>query len=196
MVTIGQIAIDGTKVKAVASNDNVITRDELAVGLQKIETQINQIFNEAEAIDNQEDKAFGPACTGEELPPELQQAQQRQPQIQELMAQLDEQGVTKMNPAEPEARFMRQHGRHELGYNAPVATENQVVLTCHLNNDQNDLDQAPPSSMRPKRWPVRFWRKKNSRWKRSKSPWMRVMTPAKPSNGWHKPTLRGMSPII
>jgi hypothetical protein len=38
---------------------------------------------------------------------------------------------------------MKNHGRHDLCYNAQAATENQVVIVCNLNNAPNDLDQAP-----------------------------------------------------
>jgi len=142
MVSIGRISIDGTKVKAVASNDNVICRDKLEKELKKIESEINQMFNEAEAIDKKEDEAFGTGSTGDELPAKLQKSRHRKEKIKKLIAKLDEYGVDKLNQVEPEARFMKNHGRRDMCFNAQAATENQIVIACNLNNDQNDLDQA------------------------------------------------------
>ena len=144
MISIGRISIDGTKVKAQASNNNVICRDKLQEELNRIEVEISQMFDEAEAIDKQEDNDFGAERTGEELPTELQNARQRKEKIKEQIALLDEHDVDKLNPVEPEARFMKTHGRRDLCFNGQIATENQVVLACNLNNATNDLDQVEP----------------------------------------------------
>jgi len=144
MITIGKISIDGTKIKANASNNNVIRKDDLEKELTNIEEQISQMFTEAESVDKQEDITYGVDKTGEELPDDLQKTQARKRKIKELLAELDKQGVDKMNLHEPEARFMKHHGRIELSYNAQAVTENQVIIAYNLNNNEVDKDQLEP----------------------------------------------------
>jgi len=138
MVTIGRISLDGTKIKANAADRNIVEKDKLSKELQDIEQQITEMLSDAEAIDKQEDKAFGPENSGDELPEKLQQAQTRKLEIQSLIAELEKRKLEKMSLTEKESRFMKNHGRIQLCYNGQCATENQVILACDLDNNEDD----------------------------------------------------------
>jgi transposase len=144
MITIGQISLDGTKIKANAADRRIIDKDKLAAELAEIEQQIAQILAEAEATDKQEDAAFGDTKTGDELPEQLQDAQQRQQQIKQLLAELKQAQANKLSTTDPGARFMKDHGRIQLCYNAQGATENQVVLAADVSHDEDDRGQLIP----------------------------------------------------
>lgn len=144
MITIGQISLDGTKIKAQAADRRIIDKDKLSAELAEIEQQIAQILAEAEATDQQEDAALGDTKTGDELPEQLQQAQQRQQQINQLLAELKRQQANKLSTTDPGARFMKNHGRIQLCYNAQCATEHQVVLAADVSHDEDDRAQLIP----------------------------------------------------
>ena len=144
MITIGKISLDGTKIKANAADRKIIDKDKLAAELAEIERQISQILAEAEATDIQEDAAYGETKTGDELPDQLQQAQQRQQQIKQLLAELEREQANKLSTTDQHARFMKDHGRIRLCYNAQCATENQVILAYDVTNDEDDRAQLIP----------------------------------------------------
>lgn len=144
MVTVGKISIDGTKIKANASNGNIVNKDDLEKELKEIEKEISAILAEAESVDNQEDSQFGSDKTGNELPEKLQKTQDRKQEIMSLLKQLEEKEIEKMSLTDANSRFMKSHGRLQLSYNAQCATENQVILSCNLNNQEDDTDQLEP----------------------------------------------------
>lgn len=144
MVTIGKISLDGTKIKANAADRCIIDKDKLSADLAEIEQQIAQILAEAEATDKQEDAAYGDTKTGDELPEQLQQAQQRQHHINQLLAELERQQTNKLSTTDQDTRFMKDHGRIRLCYNAQCATENQVILAGDVTNDEDDRAQLIP----------------------------------------------------
>jgi len=144
MVNIGRISLDGTKVKANASDSNIAEKDKLSEELADIEQQIADILNEAEAIDNQEDERFGPNNDGNQVPEKLQKIQNRKQEIESLLTELNENDLNKMSLTDKETRFMKNHGRIQLCYNAQCATENQVILACDLDNNEDDRSSLIP----------------------------------------------------
>lgn len=144
MVTIGKISLDGTKIKANAADRCIIDKDKLAAELVVIEQHIAEIFAEAEATDKQEDAAYGDTTTGDELPEQLQHAQQRQHQTKQLLAELEREQANKLSTTDQDARFMKDHGRIRLCYNAQCATENQIILAADVSNDEDDRAQLIP----------------------------------------------------
>jgi transposase len=144
MVTIGKISLDGTKIKANAADRCLVDKDKLAAELVAIEQQLAQILAEAEATDKQEDATYGDTKTGDELPEQLQHAQQRQQQIKQLLAELEREQATKLSTTDQDARFMKDHGRIRFCYNAQCATENQVILAADVSNDEDDRAQLIP----------------------------------------------------
>ena len=143
MIGIGQISLDGTKIKANASDGKLIEKDQLAEELDRLEQEISTMFSEAEALDSQEDAYYGEEYSGSELPEKLQKAKDRKKELRSLLSKLDQQNITKMSTTDQDARFMRSHSRTQLSYNGQCATENQVILAYDLNNQEADTDQLP-----------------------------------------------------
>ena len=79
MVSVGVIAVDGTKVDANASQHATRDYEQIA----------REILAEAEAVDAEEDERFGDA-RGDELPPELATAQGRRGWLREAKRRLDD----------------------------------------------------------------------------------------------------------
>ena len=100
MVKLGHIAIDGTKIKANASDAATYDRD-------RIEKEIKQWLEHAEAIDRQEDALYGPDKTGDEIPEEIRDPKKRIKKLKELKKKLDAGGREKINQTDPDATFMK-----------------------------------------------------------------------------------------
>ena len=77
MVGIGQISLDGTKIKANAADGKIIEKDTLTEELDRLEQEITKMFSEAEELDSQEDVYYGEEYSGSELPEKLQKAKDR-----------------------------------------------------------------------------------------------------------------------
>lgn len=144
MVQIGNINLDGTKVKANAADSNIVEKDKLAKELDKIEKQISELLTDAEEVDRREDEIYGPDNSGQELPQELRDARARQEKLKAILAELNQKSLDKMSLSDPEARFMKSKGRIQMSYNAQCATENQVILAYEVTSDQSDADRLIP----------------------------------------------------
>src|SRR3954471_7321261 len=95
LVTVGVIAVDGTKLHANAARDANLDYEQLA----------REILEEAKAVDAAEDEAFGEA-RGDELPPELATSQGRRGWLREAKRRLDEQRAAEARPI-PQSRPKR-----------------------------------------------------------------------------------------
>ena len=87
LVSVGVIAIDGTKVHANASHHANRDYEQLA----------REILEEAKSVDALEDEQFGEA-RGDELPPQLRTAQGRRGWLREAKRQLDDKRAAEAKP--------------------------------------------------------------------------------------------------
>lgn len=71
LVSLGRVALDGTKLRASASRHKAMSYDRLTPRIEEIEKQVADILAEAEAVDRAEDEEFGEDRRGNELPREL-----------------------------------------------------------------------------------------------------------------------------
>jgi transposase len=139
MVKLGHIAIDGTKIKANASDASTYDRD-------RIEKDIKGWLEKAEAIDRQEDELYGADKTGDELPEDIRDPHQRIKKLKELKKKLDAEGGQKINKTDPDAVFMKTTNGIKTSYNAQVAVdaEHQVIVAADVTNDAADVYQLLP----------------------------------------------------
>lgn len=140
LVSLGVVAVDGTKISANAAmgaNRNV----------DRLREQVAAMFDAAEAADVAEDEEFGEG-NGAGMPPELADAAKRRERIAQLLAELDAQGDTRerVNLTDLESRVMHTaDGGNVQGYNAQVVCgPGQVVLAAWVTNEGNDLHQLNP----------------------------------------------------
>ena len=68
LVTLGDVALDGTKIKANASKHKAMSYEYMKKREAELQAEIDSWLNAAEAADAAEDKAFGPDKRGDELP--------------------------------------------------------------------------------------------------------------------------------
>jgi transposase len=68
MVKIGQVSIDGTKIKANAANRRTKNRKGYEKWLKRVEQEIEKMLKEAAEIEEKEDRQYGKDKRGDELP--------------------------------------------------------------------------------------------------------------------------------
>ena len=96
MVSLGALALDGTKLRANASRhkamsyERMVKREgELDVEIAAIREQVDALLADAEATDAAEDEVFGADRRGDELPPELARREDRLARIREAKEALE-----------------------------------------------------------------------------------------------------------
>lgn len=96
LVTLGQVALDGTKVRANASRrkamgyERMTKREaELAAEIAELEAQADALLTEAARVDDAEDTRYGPDRRGDELPAEVARRSQRLATIRKAKADLE-----------------------------------------------------------------------------------------------------------
>jgi len=82
LVRVGEVFLDGTKIKGNASLSANRTLDRL-------EAEIEQMLEEAKAEDEEEDRRFGADRRGDELPDELKDSESRLARLKEAKARLE-----------------------------------------------------------------------------------------------------------
>jgi transposase len=91
MVALGQVALDGTKVRANASRRKAMSYERMVKAEADHSEQVKAWFDEVAAVDAAEDAEFGADRRGDELPPELARKETRTAAIRKAMAALEEQ---------------------------------------------------------------------------------------------------------
>ena len=93
MVSLGRVALDGTKVRANASKRKAMSYARMTEKEKVLAGEVSALLAEAERIDNAEDAEYGKNNRGDELPEELRRRETRLGKIREAKAALEEQAA-------------------------------------------------------------------------------------------------------
>ena len=161
LVKLGRVAVDGTKVKANASKHKAMSYDRMTQKEAELESEVRRILQEADRIDQEEDRKYGKSRRGDELPDELARRESRLQKIKEAKAALEaeakEKAKEKGKPAkgatpepkaqrnftDPESKIMKGSDGFIQGYNAQIAVDesNQIIVAQHVTSRANDVAQ-------------------------------------------------------
>jgi transposase len=103
MVKLGQVAIDGTKLKANASKHKAMSYGRMEKEEKRLREEIRQYFEDVEATDQVEQERYG-MKRGDELPDHLKTEKQRLEVIRQAMAQLEEEARRKARAEQQKRR--------------------------------------------------------------------------------------------
>ena len=162
MVNLGHIALDGTKIKANTSKHKAMSYGRMKVEEERLEKEIEELMQQAEAVDTMEDEAFGKNNNGYNLPEELQRRESRLEKIRQLREELEEE-KRKEQHLKPEqvpvikdkeqrsfadraARMMlMKRGEFDYAYNAQACMEasHGVIVAGDLTNEASDMGHLP-----------------------------------------------------
>jgi transposase len=142
------LAVDGTKIRAVNSNDNCYTAEVLEKKLAHIDDKITAYLKQMDGEDSEE-------TAGEQSPESVKAAveelKSRKIRYQEYLEELQESGETQLLTTDPEARRMHSKDGFHCCYNVQTAVDAgshliaEYEVTNH-NTDQGLLDEVTTSS--------------------------------------------------
>jgi len=105
MVSLGRVALDGTKVRANASRRKAMSYARLTDKQRILAAEVSDMLADAQAVDADEDARFGADRRGDELPPELADRQSRLAKMAAARKQLEDDAAAKARKeAEQKAR--------------------------------------------------------------------------------------------
>jgi hypothetical protein len=143
------LAIDGTKVAAVASRKQVITPKRIEKMNAAIDRKIADYLASMDAADREEPRASGaPADVAAAIEALKAQKLRLQGQAEELAAD----GLKQLVVSEPEAKLMRTAHGHAVAYNAQIAVDakHKLIVAFELTNEGNDYRQLHPMAVQGK----------------------------------------------
>ena len=162
MVNLGHVSLDGTKLKANTSKHKAMSYGRMKQEEKRLEMEIGELMQQAEAVDNEEDRLFGKDNNGYNFPEELQRREERLNKIRGLRKELEqekrkEQGLgdgetplikdkEQRSFADRKARMMlMKRGEFDYGYNAQACTEEShgIIIVADLTNDPADTEHLP-----------------------------------------------------
>lgn len=141
MISIGKIAIDGTKLKANASYSKTIKGKELADEISAIEREIAGILRESEEADAQEDHEQGEDGSIYEVPKELGDKQKLKEKLEEAKKKLAASGHKDINLTDNDCRTMIRRGFRPMpSYNGQAAVEEKsgVIVAAEMSDNPAD----------------------------------------------------------
>ncbi len=89
MVSLGHVALDGTKVQANASKHKAMSHERMLRAEKELEQKINALMRKAEILDAQEDRRYGKGNRGSDLPDELRRRQDRLARIRQARKEME-----------------------------------------------------------------------------------------------------------
>lgn len=103
LVKLGQVAVDGTKVKASASKHSAMSYKRMVEEEDRLKKEIAAYFDGADEVDAEEESRLGNA-RGDELPEEIRVPKARLQKIQEAKKRLEEQAKERARAEQEERR--------------------------------------------------------------------------------------------
>jgi hypothetical protein len=89
MVSLGHVALDGTKVQANASKHKAMSHERMLKAEAQLEKEIRELMRKAELLDAQEDGKYGKGKLGSDLPEELRRREDRLKKIRKARQALE-----------------------------------------------------------------------------------------------------------
>lgn len=137
------VAIDGTKIRAVASRKAVLRKDHLQAQAQHNAQQIEQYLRELDAQDAQEAAS---KAKHQDVQRALKQLQGQQALVQSQLDRIVQSRVRSAVQGEPDAQVMRHGGLKAPGYNLQTAVEStsHLIVAHEVTNEASDQRQLAP----------------------------------------------------
>jgi transposase len=143
------LAIDGTKIAAVASRKQVLTPKRIA----KINAAIDRkIADYLASMDEADRKEPGAASARVDVTAAIEALRAQKERLQDQAQELAARGLNQLVVTEPEAKLMRTPHGHAVAYNAQTAVdaEHKLIVAFELTNEGNDYRQLHPMAVQGK----------------------------------------------
>jgi transposase len=143
------LAIDGTRIAAVASRKQVLTPQRIAKADAAIDRKIADYLDSMDEADREEPAAAGARV---DVKAAIEALQAQKERLQGQARALAASGLRQLVVTEPEARLMRTAHGHAVAYNAQTAVdaEHKLIVAFDLTNEGNDHRQLHPMAVQGK----------------------------------------------
>jgi transposase len=143
------LAIDGTKIAAVASRKQVITPERIAKQSEAIERKINDYLAAMDAADREEPAQERASV---DVAAAIAALKAQRAELESQARTLAVLGAKQMVATEFEAKLMRTPHGHQVAYNAQsvVDAKHKRIVAFDLTNDGNDQQQLHPMAVQGK----------------------------------------------
>jgi transposase len=128
MVSLGHVALDGTKVQANASKHKAMSHERMLKAEKQLQQEINALMRKAEILDAQEDRRYGKGNLGSELPDELRHKQGRLEKIRQARKEMEAEtaaAAARQRQEEAEEARAKAAAAHEA--DAPAAEQAELT---------------------------------------------------------------------
>ena len=161
LVKLGHVALDGTKVKANASNHKAMSYGRMQKKASELVAEFKRLLAQAEATDAAEDAHYGKGKRGDEPAEGWEFVKGRLERIRGAMAEFEAEAeaeyATKQaaceeklkkrkqrNFTDPDSRIMLSSGTFVQAYNCQAAVDEkaQIILAADVTQDANDKNQT------------------------------------------------------
>ena len=139
MVSLGHVALDGTKVQANASKHKAMSHERMLRAEKALEKEISALIRKAEILDAQEDKRYGKGKLGSDLPEELRHKQSRLERIRQARKEME---------AETAAAAARQREKEAKAAVAKAAAAQQAEAPAAEQAELNKKAEAAAAKAR------------------------------------------------
>jgi transposase len=145
MVKIGTVSIDSVKIRANASAKRTKNKEGYERWLKNVEEQIKKILEEANRIDEEEDRKYGTNKRGDEIPKKLKNKKKLKEKIKEIAKKLKDE-KEKINLTDKDAKFIKErNGVTKPNYNCHISTtEEQIIMSADVTNIASDTEHLLP----------------------------------------------------
>src|SRR3954447_13746217 len=140
------LAIDGTKIAAVASRKQVITPKRIEKMNAAIDRKIADYLASMDAADREEPRT---ACAPADVAAAIEALKAQKLGLQGQAEALAAGGLKQLVVGEPEAKLMRTPQGHTVAYNAQTAVDakHKLIAAFDLTNEGNDYRQLHPMAV-------------------------------------------------
>jgi len=150
MVSLGHVAVDGSKFFADTSKHKAASYSHLKANEKKLKKEIEELIKKADDIDTEEDKIYHNG-KGYSIPDDLKIKEKRLEKIKKIKKELEDR-EERENPgkeiepkkqisyADTDAKIMKKSKDFAYCYNAQISVDskNQIIVGQHLTQNAND----------------------------------------------------------
>lgn len=138
------VAVDGSKIRAVASRKAVGTAEDLAQEQQRLAQEAAHYLQQLDAVDKQEQRDQPSAGV---IGRALQRLRERQEQVASEVQRLAGERARHSVPSEPQARAMKAlHGAPGYNLQTAVDTHSHLIVHHEVCSDTSDVRQLVPTA--------------------------------------------------
>lgn len=137
------VALDGTKLRAQNSSNEVYKRETIDQTQKKIEERIKEYMEQLDENDKKEDLSLDT----EKINKALEKLKKKQTILEKVKKRFeDDPELKRIFRVDPDSTFQSDKGQKAPGYNCQIVVDskNKLIVTVDITNEQNDGRQLTP----------------------------------------------------